>query len=296
MSDYGILCRSSGTFTYISDAHLTTSWLDHVLCSYNMNLLIDKLHVLDKLPCSDHLPMVVIFDIDINVSLPTQVSTDDVMTSFNWSKATVDDISSYSRTADVELRSINVPGGLTCRDMHCYDVHHLESIDLFYSDICNALAYSSAQCIDVCRTGIAKDFIVPGFNEHVKTLHTEARNAYIIGRPRVGETCFRMRTTRLAFKYALRQWKCLEDTMRANALATSLLSKDTNSFWKHVLISRNKKVCTPTKVDDRVGDKEITDMWRNHYSTLLKVLEKCTKNLIGHSRLAFNNHESNIDC
>ena len=28
----------------------------------------------------------------------------------------------------------------------------------------------------------------------------------------------------------------------------------------------------------------------------LKVLEKCTKNLIGHSRLAFTNHESNIDC
>ena len=27
-----------------------------------------------------------------------------------------------------------------------------------------------------------------------------------------------------------------------------------------------------------------------------KVLEKCTKNLIAHSRLAFNNHESNIDC
>ena len=72
MSDYSILCRSSGTFTYISDAHLTTLWLDHVLCSYNINLLIDSLHVLDKLPCSDHLPMVVIFDIDINVSLPTQ--------------------------------------------------------------------------------------------------------------------------------------------------------------------------------------------------------------------------------
>ena len=29
---------------------------------------------------------------------------------------------------------------------------------------------------------------------------------------------------------------------------------------------------------------------------VVKVLEKCTKNLIGHSRLAFNNHESNIDC
>ena len=37
---------------------------------------------------------------------------------------------------------------------------------------------------------------------------------------------------------------------------------------------------------------------RERYRLMLyvKVLEKCTKNLIGHSRLAFNNHESNIDC
>ena len=37
---------------------------------------------------------------------------------------------------------------------------------------------------------------------------------------------------------------------------------------------------------------------RHHYNhaPLIKVFEKCTKNLIGHSRLAFNNHESNIDC
>ena len=32
------------------------------------------------------------------------------------------------------------------------------------------------------------------------------------------------------------------------------------------------------------------------YGGDFKVLEKCAKNLIGHSRLAFNNHESNIDC
>ena len=31
-------------------------------------------------------------------------------------------------------------------------------------------------------------------------------------------------------------------------------------------------------------------------AAFIQVLEKCTKNLIGHSRLAFNNHESNIDC
>ena len=162
-----------------------------LLCSYNINLLIDNVHVLDKLPCSDHLDMVVTFDLDINVSIPTQVSTDDVIASFNWSKATVDDISSYSRPADVELRSSNVPSRLMCRDMPCHDVHHLESIDLFYSDICKAVAHSSAQCIDVCRIGSAKDFIVPGFNEHVNILHTESGNTYTIlrniGRPMASE-------------------------------------------------------------------------------------------------------------
>ena len=41
-------------------------------------------------------------------------------------------------------------------------------------------------------------------------------------------------------------------------------------------------------------------LWKNiltyELDRLIKVLEKCPKNLIGHSRLAFNNHESNIDC
>ena len=34
----------------------------------------------------------------------------------------------------------------------------------------------------------------------------------------------------------------------------------------------------------------------SHHLGTIKVLEKCTKNLIGYSRLALNNHESNIDC
>ena len=39
-----------------------------------------------------------------------------------------------------------------------------------------------------------------------------------------------------------------------------------------------------------------TNSNNNRPLSILKVLEKCAKNLIGHSRLAFNNHESNIDC
>ena len=153
------------------------------ICS-NMNLLVQNLHVLNRLPCSDHLLIVVIFNIAINVSVPTNTSAGNVVTSSNWSKATDDDISLYIRATDVELRSFNVPNGLLCRVMHCKNAHYVESIDLFYSDICNALIYSdsSAQCIGVCKTGSAKDFKIPGFNDHVKTLPTEACHSYIIWR------------------------------------------------------------------------------------------------------------------
>ena len=50
--------------------------------------------------------------------------------------------------------------------------------------------------------------------------------------------------------------------------------------------------------DPRIMVMKLHDLFlRHHYSIVnIKVLEKCTKNLIGHSRLAFNNHESNNDC
>ena len=47
---------------------------------------------------------------------------------------------------------------------------------------------------------------------------------------------------------------------------------------------------------NRVSIRSVKTVHTNVFGKNLKVLEKCTKNLIGHSRLAFNNHESNIDC
>ena len=36
ISDYLIFGRFSGQFTHVSDAHNTTSWLDHVICSQDV--------------------------------------------------------------------------------------------------------------------------------------------------------------------------------------------------------------------------------------------------------------------
>ena len=49
--------RTSGTFTYVSDAHNSTSWLDHFICSHGVQSLVTNIHIIDKLPSSDHLPV-----------------------------------------------------------------------------------------------------------------------------------------------------------------------------------------------------------------------------------------------
>ena len=36
ISDYSTFGRTSGQLTHVSDAHGTTSWLDHVICSSDM--------------------------------------------------------------------------------------------------------------------------------------------------------------------------------------------------------------------------------------------------------------------
>ena len=36
ISDYEHFGRNSSQFTFVSDAHSTTSWLDHIICSFNL--------------------------------------------------------------------------------------------------------------------------------------------------------------------------------------------------------------------------------------------------------------------
>ena len=64
ISDYEVFGRLSKQFTYDSDAHSTTSWLDHFICSYDLHVSIFDMQILDKSPSSDHLPVRAKFNLD----------------------------------------------------------------------------------------------------------------------------------------------------------------------------------------------------------------------------------------
>ena len=78
-----------------------------------------------------------------------------------------------------------------------------------------------------------------------------------------------MRVSRLRFKYVLRQCRANEEMMRADTLAHSLSSRDSTSFWKDVGKMANSKVPLASKVENAVGNHQITDMWKIHFSDLL---------------------------
>ena len=77
VSNYEAYGRDSGQFTYVSDAHFTTSWLDHVLCSQDIHSKLDSVKILDKLPSSDHLPIYITFNVHLQcfVSVPSAYSS-----------------------------------------------------------------------------------------------------------------------------------------------------------------------------------------------------------------------------
>ena len=80
----------------------------------------------------------------------------------------------------------------------------------------------------------------------------------------VNNVCARAR-----FKQALRHCKSIETRAKADALARSLLNKDTRTFWKEIkAVTSNTSVLADT-VDNVTGEAEIADMWQCHYSDLL---------------------------
>ena len=89
VSDHVALGRDSGHYTYVSDAHCTISWLDHILCSHDIQNRLESISIIDKLPSSDHLPLSIIIDVQLQ-STPSNFASCSSPRSkviYNWAKA-----------------------------------------------------------------------------------------------------------------------------------------------------------------------------------------------------------------
>jgi len=171
------------------------------------------------------------------------------------------------------LRNIYVPTeALGCNNVNCASAAHKQNIDCFYKDICNVLLDCSKKCIDTKQANSTYKH-VPGWNDYVKDLYTDSREAFVLwrdlGKPRNGPVSELMRRSRLSFKYALRQCQRQEKVLRANAMARDLENKDVRSFWGKVSKIQNKKLPAPTHVNGCYGEQDIAHMWKAHYESIM---------------------------
>ena len=95
VSDCDFYGRTSGMFTHVSNAHGSTSWLNHVICSRDMQAKLQPVSIIDMLPSSDHVPLSAVFDF---ITTPDFIDTSTCPSNkvnFNWEKAT-DNVSPMS--------------------------------------------------------------------------------------------------------------------------------------------------------------------------------------------------------
>ena len=158
ISDYNVYGRESGEYTYVSDAHNTTSWLDHVLCSHDMNTKLSSLRILNKFPSSDHLPMSIFlhFDHPIEELVTNPCSIDEI--TFKWSKASDCDILYYRNLTYNYLHKLNIQSAMKCTDINCKSFDHYEQIDTLYSQICNVLRQSSIESVPSSKIHDSRDY------------------------------------------------------------------------------------------------------------------------------------------
>ena len=180
----------------------------------------------------------------------------------------------YSTATKTLLDNINIPvTALTCNNSRCDDANHIHSLNTLYDEVSNALYSASRDFIPSSQCTLANQYVIPGWNDLLRDAHTEARHANVtwrdFGKPRHGPVCELMKTTRLRFKYTLRQCQAMEETARADALAKSLAEKDTMSFWKSIKNMNRKSIPLTQTIDGATGAEDISEMWKQHYSSIL---------------------------
>ena len=279
ISDYRKYGRNSGQHTYVSDAHNSISWLDHVICSQDMHLKLHSIDISDQLPSSDHLPLSFILDSNHSIlNVPHHNSPcGSAKVTVNWAKVKDTELDLYTKLTYCYFTKVNILSAIKCTDANCSSPEHRMQINQFYDDVCSTLRQSGVDSILSVKVKDGRDYIVLGFNKFLKELHTAVRTDYIAWRgaakPRSGLICGNMKRSRLKFEFALRQCKQNVDANMANEHAKLLMNKDMNSFWSGIRKSNNSRLPLATTVNQCTGESNIAEMWQDHHTLILNSVQ-----------------------
>ena len=251
-----------GSYTHVNNGTLARTWPDHCVCSQSLHERIASIAIDYNDHASDHLPM----QLTLNLNLPQlDINVDNFTPGIRW------------RFHDARLLNLfyeEVRRGLSqmalCDAFHCNRlcgicIHKAQLTD-HWSLFTQILRSAGRRVFGVATE---KQFVVPGWNEHVKDLYQVSRQAFLtwrsVGSPRFGALAQHMRRARADFKFALRQCRANEAAHRAQALARKLQSGRVVSFWRDIRAASHHPERLPQRVDQVTGEAQVAQLWQGRY-------------------------------
>ena len=162
-------------FTFVSEAHNTVSWLDHCICTTGAHTSIVNIHIGDKSPVSDHLPLVITMEYSRVVSCVNNAPKTNAYcpeSCVQWSSRSIETIELYTHQTEYKLCSITrAVEAESCTDVHCNNLSHIDAIDNLYCDIVTSLKSAARDSVDTAnKNARGKPNNIPGWNDYVKGL------------------------------------------------------------------------------------------------------------------------------
>ena len=280
MSDTAILPVNS--FTYVSEAHSSVSWLDHIVSTHAFHSLIDHCEIFYDVAHSDHMPLACRLRVHCSCAAQGDTHTcgsthvnGDVHESLStvlprWESATDGDLANYRALTEHRLANISVNWKyLLCINVNCDANLHRREIETVYNEVFTIL-HSSAET-SVPRSTNARNMftMIPGWNDYVRGYYDVSRHAFqqwvANNRPRRGPHWDAMRIARAHFKRAFRACKLHESEVRSTKMAEKIARVNQKDFWREVRKQSNVHTPLPHTVGDATGETQVSEMWRKHY-------------------------------
>ena len=251
-----------GSFTYLSPAHNTTSWLDHVISSRNVHIY--DVEILYDQSLYDHFPVAMRLYVEgINYCQQSYKSSDLITELVDWKHFSREDKICYNNAVSSSFADI-----IICDDSSCRN-DHVDCLENNYFSIVNALKSASARFKYINRRRFSP---VPGWNNICKEKYSLAREALKLwisnDRIRSGAIYNNMQVTRRAFKQALKNCRQSEERIRNENLAKFLVNQDMNNYWKSVRSRRGNISVEVSSVDGVKGDYNISEVFREKFSRI----------------------------
>ena len=89
-----IIGLESGAFTYFSESHGTTSWIDHCVCTVQAHAAVSSLEINYDVQSSDHYPLSIC--VDVNHIPKVETTMQHSTAKCNWGKAIESQLSEYT--------------------------------------------------------------------------------------------------------------------------------------------------------------------------------------------------------